>query len=341
MTTATTTDITIEDLVTYIKSEGTEGAGGIYTLSGWLTPEIAEVLLENNPHNRNLSKYRTKSMAELMSQGLWKANGSTITITEACTMGDGQHRCQAVVTSGVAIPIIFVYGVADDVETLSTLDQGGVRSVHDIIKIACRRDEDVPDSTVIAATNMMMSMTDGLEIPATDRPGKARFALEHAEEIGPWLNWAKQISRESSTIMNARLRTTGMRSIGATPLAVLAHHMIAQGADPETLQEFYQGMVSPWTLSGDVVRGMTENRRMLLEAMNRHIRQVPLNRINGGNSVMALMLQFAIHITAYNRYLRNERVQLIRPMQDKFRYFGDLPEVLTGPKRFVSASNPV
>lgn len=332
------TDITIEDLITYIKSEGTAGAEGIYTLSGWLTPQIAQVLLEHNPHNRNMSKHRSKTMSETIQEGRWKANGSTITITDSSTLGDGQHRCDAVLTTGVSIPTIFVYGVADDVDVLATIDQPRVRTVHDIIKLS--RVDNPPDGPVVVVTNMMMSMIEGVEFKFTDRPQRAEFAISYAEQVAPWAIWAQQISRESSTIVGNRGRGGGLRSIGSTALAGLAWHMVDQGADPDTVQEFYQGVVNPWALSAEAIREMTENRKVLLEALNRHCRHQPLNRFNGGNATNQLLTQYAVHIIAYNRYLLNEQVLMIRTVNDKFRTLAELPKVLSGPKRVVGVSSP-
>jgi len=48
-------------------------------------------------------------------------------------MIDGQHRCMAVVKTGIAIPIMVTYGVSEDV--MSVLDIGKKRSVSDMFHL--------------------------------------------------------------------------------------------------------------------------------------------------------------------------------------------------------------
>ena len=327
--------LNIDDVIAMIKTKGLLGVDGIYYCSTWLTPEIAQVLLDNNPHNRDISEYKVKAMSEMMMSGTWMPNGDSIRITDAREMGDGQHRCTCVVKTGIAIPVVLSFGVSNSIETLATIDQFGSRSVHDICKIS--RVEEVPTREVIAVSNLMISVMDGVEIHAADRPAKARFVLSYADEMSPWVSWAKSLSRESTTVFPGKGRGTGTRAISGTALAVLAWHMEKEGADADVIQEFYQGVVNPWSMQTEVVRGLSENRRNILEALHRHTRSNPLNRVGGGNAAKILLKQYAAHINAYNRYVLDEKIVIIRTPSTEYLHLSGLPGVIPGPKREAHA----
>lgn len=317
----------IQDVIAMIKSKGSLGAGGIYTYSTWLTPNISRILLEHNPHNRDLKEQHAYDIAELLTEGRWEANGTSIVITDEDTLGDGQHRCTGVVISGVSMIVTMTYGVANKVKTLATIDQPQIRTVRDICKLS--RWENAPGNDVISASNLIINVTDGVDIRASDRQAKSEFLLSHADEISPWVAWAKGLAKESTTALPGRTRGTGTRAVGATALSVLAWHLTNEGADADTVVEFYEAVVNPWSAS----TALSENRRGLLEALHRHTRMFPLNRIGGGNAPKVLLTQYAAHIVAYNRYVLDEKVQMIRAPKVEYKSLTDLPGVVTGPKR--------
>lgn len=333
--------ITIDDVITMIKEQGTLGAGGIWTASIVMTPQMAQALLDNNPINRNISEDRVHEMCEAMRAGRWRANGSSISITDTGKMGNGQHRCTGCVRTGIPIPVVMVYGIEEEIDVLGTIDTGGSRRVTDIITISNKHNPTTAasvSSKTIAVSNILIEITDGVDILSTDRQAKAEFAMANAEEIQPWISWADPLSLQSARVSVGKSRVIGVRSVGATALATLGLHLFREGADPDTINEFYQGVVDPWSLPGETLRSMTENRRMLLEALHRRTRQTPLNRSTGGGSIKPLMVEFGAHITAYNRYVLNEPVQLVRASKETYRYLSDLPPVIPGPKRHVTAS---
>lgn len=319
---------TIEDVIVLSRMNGNPGVGGLVTCSIMLTPEFAEVLLRHNDGNRKLDSRLVDDMARDIKDGRWKPNGTTISVSDAKRLTDGQHRCTAVVKTGIAIPVVLVTGVKDDPAVLATIDQTKPRTVQHILQIA----GSPLGSDVIATSNLMCDITDGVSIRSTDRPAKADFARRHAEEIGAWMPWVVSVSKESQFITNAR--NSGTRSVGASALAVLVIHMVREGADPETVMEFFQGVVNPLSLPSRVMRQMTDNRLDLLQALHRRTRTAPLNRTGGGAASRRLLAEFAVHIVAYNRYLRDERVKMIRSFSpDNLNHLGDLPRVDAGVKR--------
>ena len=82
-----------------------------------ITPQIASEYLAKNTNNyRVLSKSKVDSYAEDMKSGNWQENGEGIAFSEDGTLKDGQHRLQAIIRSGVTIPMLVVRGVASDVQ---------------------------------------------------------------------------------------------------------------------------------------------------------------------------------------------------------------------------------
>lgn len=98
-----------------------------------LDPTIAKVLLENNPANRRISPQAVESYARDMSNGAWADNGEPIIISNDGMLNDGQHRCEAVVLSGVSIPATVVIGPTR--ESRLTVDQGKMRLISDYLSM--------------------------------------------------------------------------------------------------------------------------------------------------------------------------------------------------------------
>lgn len=96
-----------------------------------LTPEMAEMLLGRNPANRKISAATVENYAHEMAGRRWVFNGEPIIVSDTGELNDGQHRCQAVIESGVSIDVLLIVGIAR--ETRTTLDQGKTRTVGDYL----------------------------------------------------------------------------------------------------------------------------------------------------------------------------------------------------------------
>lgn len=99
-----------------------------------LTPVLAELLLENNPDNRNLRHKKVETFATDIRNGDWPLNGETLKLSKEGLLNDGQHRCHAVISAGRPIPTIITFGVAR--ETRMTVDQGAVRTAGNYLAMA-------------------------------------------------------------------------------------------------------------------------------------------------------------------------------------------------------------
>jgi len=98
-----------------------------------LTPEIAEILLANNPDNRLIKSRQLDTFAADIEDGKWDLNGETIIVSKDGSLNDGQHRCLAVVKANKPIRTAIMFGV--NRESRYTLDMGSVRLTADFLKM--------------------------------------------------------------------------------------------------------------------------------------------------------------------------------------------------------------
>jgi hypothetical protein len=109
------------------------GKSEIFTDRVYISPGVANAILERNPDNRNLSATKAEHYARDMAEGRWPENGETIIIARDGLLNDGQHRMQAVIDANLAIPFLFVFGVAR--ESRTTVDQGKARGAGDYLSM--------------------------------------------------------------------------------------------------------------------------------------------------------------------------------------------------------------
>lgn len=121
-----------------------------------LTPEIAAKLLASNDSNRPCNQAHVNRLSEEMKSGRWRFNGDTICWNGARLI-DGQHRCKAVLKSGVSIRAILVTGLDSDV--FDTKDTGKKRTPADIMAINGEKHY----STLGAALSVVNSINSGFQ----------------------------------------------------------------------------------------------------------------------------------------------------------------------------------
>lgn len=98
-----------------------------------LTPKMAQKFLDNNASNRALSAFTAEKYAKSIRRGEWKLNGEPIIIFSNGRTGNGQHRCDAVVKTGISIFTLLVSGIDEGV--FGTIDGGKTRSAADALGI--------------------------------------------------------------------------------------------------------------------------------------------------------------------------------------------------------------
>jgi hypothetical protein len=86
-----------------------------------ITVAKAKKFLASMPDNqRAVRATHVTKLADMLTEGLWQCNGDAIRINTNGEMFDGQHRCLAVVQTGIPIDTFVVRGLA--VETFATVD---------------------------------------------------------------------------------------------------------------------------------------------------------------------------------------------------------------------------
>jgi hypothetical protein len=100
-----------------------------------VTPEMAQQWLDNGGKNRKLSKLHVNRLAQEIVKGRWVFNGQTISFSAEGKLLDGQHRLNAVIQSGVTIPMSISFGVADEraFETYDVVQKS--RGAYDILSL--------------------------------------------------------------------------------------------------------------------------------------------------------------------------------------------------------------
>jgi len=99
-----------------------------------LTPELASKFLAHNPSNRPVSQTTVDKYASAMTRGEWRLNGQPVIIFENGTLGDGQHRCLAVIKAGQPITQLLVTGIPES--AFATIDTGKSRNSSDALALS-------------------------------------------------------------------------------------------------------------------------------------------------------------------------------------------------------------
>jgi hypothetical protein len=137
-----------------------------------LTPELAQDILNHDPVNR---KIRTGNLLKLEREirgQHWDLNKCTpIRFLPSGRMADGQHRCRAVIATGIAV-LVYMVVVPDTVG----VDEGANRTLVDHLQLGAGLDEPIANlvSPVIKAL---------CHVPSAGNRDYLTFYQEHKEFI--------------------------------------------------------------------------------------------------------------------------------------------------------------
>lgn len=98
-----------------------------------VTPALAERWLGTNRRNRNLRPRIVRAYANDMSNGRWEMTGESVKFDTQGNLIDGQHRLNAVIAAGVAVPLFVVRGLDPAVQDV--MDTGTKRLASDALKL--------------------------------------------------------------------------------------------------------------------------------------------------------------------------------------------------------------
>jgi len=107
---------------------------GIFSEVVDVTPEIAQILLYGNEKNRHIVGSHVARLSADIVGGRWDLNGESIKVARDGRLADGQHRCLAVIETGIPIRTIVTFGV--DYGSRVTTDQVRVKTVGDYLSMS-------------------------------------------------------------------------------------------------------------------------------------------------------------------------------------------------------------
>lgn len=109
-----------------------------------LTPELAAGFLEKIPpavemldgtyQQRPYRQNTVDAYARELISGRWRENSQTIAFSIEGWMIDGQHRCRAVVQTGIPMTVVMVKGIT--LSSIDTIDRGAKRTISDVFTMS-------------------------------------------------------------------------------------------------------------------------------------------------------------------------------------------------------------
>lgn len=191
-----------------------------------LTPALARVLLARNPDNRKISATIVENYARDMSNGSWAFNGEPIIVSSDGKLNDGQHRCEAVISSGATVTTVLIVG--PDRSSRLTVDQGKIRVVADYLGM-----NGLVDATSLGAmVNFIWQHQNHGMISQTPsfRPTKSEilaFVDQHP-------NVVESLSRTPST---------GVNAVGGRAMIAYIHWLLTKAGGRDAAELFLDALV--------------------------------------------------------------------------------------------------
>lgn len=244
-------------------------------------PELAEEFLRKN--TKNYRKYRpwvAKKYADDMRNNRWKINGESICFNSKGELVNGQHRLEAIVMTGITIPIVVVYDVDDEVVTF---DIGFTRSSVDIARAM--------DSNNKYSTNLL-----AIASQFVSDFGRLKLNTDVPSEYA--VKFYKPLSAAFSSVCNTAGSLGGAGKIIAknSGCGLAAYVWIRSGIPSEEIAKFFSVVNSGYQVDGvDCSPAITLRNTLLsypiksasyakelysaaFQAINDYIRQQPRRR---------------------------------------------------------------
>jgi len=213
-----------------------------------IAPSQAALILEHQNYlNRTLVEERAKTLAKLMTDGLWKMNGDTIRFAiGSVRLMDGQHRLRACVISGIPLTVIAVFNLPDD--AMPTIDTGGGRTAAQALNLDHKQrfGKGFKNANVTAAVVRLLHAYDAdPQMPAVNRGNWGKMApirVVGAVDDYPRLD-------ESVAIGVAGAKGFSRTGMTATVMG-FAHYVFAR-MNRKRADEFMEGLITGAELAID------------------------------------------------------------------------------------------
>lgn len=216
-----------------------------------LTPALAKALLARNVSNRNLRKPGVEKYCRDIANGGFHFNGASIVVSLEGNLLDGQHRSEAVLHTGVAIPAVIVFGVEDIART--TMDQGIVRKAGDYLAMLGHKNS---TSLAVAGGFLWQYLKFG-RIDQRKQPPTKSETLRTVED---------HPNLEKSLLIVGDRRA---RLLGGAAMLGFCHYIIAmKSGDRAAVEQFFLSLMSGEGLyDGDPI--LYARNRLIAERTNR------------------------------------------------------------------------
>ena len=255
-------------------------------------PKKAEEWLLFNNKNRRINFSKVNEYANLMKNGRWSLNGTTICFSIDGRLLDGQHRLHAVIQSGATVPMSVVCGV-DDKDAFITYDVGLRRNVSQ--EAALRG---IKCATNIAAIAKKLLMWDKTQ-------DKTRFSLTYATKlcISPYdvLKYLEENYPEIQDMFEKMSASLPCRKCGSGS-SLVAALIICYRQNSVITENFITGLITGDLLPSNSPVGLLRDR---------FIAGIRKRNLNHETEVMALTIK------AWNKYATGLSAKTLRWTQDK------------------------
>lgn len=125
-----------------------------------ISPELAVQYLLSNTNNRPLRKTHVAWLADQMKNQQWKLTHQGICFTQDGVLSDGQHRLEAIIASGMTVPMMVTRGA--ETGNFEAYDLGIGRTAADITQMPKKKVE-ILNTLALVDKNLFMA---GRFIPA-------------------------------------------------------------------------------------------------------------------------------------------------------------------------------
>ncbi|MDP2735115.1 MAG: hypothetical protein Q8P12_02825, partial [bacterium] len=133
----------------------------------FLTPELAEQLLQNMVPNRPVGKSRVEEMSRDIVAGRYLLNGDSLKVNSEGQLFDGQHRCHAVIKAQTGIWVWIFSDLEYTSALMATVDCNKSRSRADIWRLG-----ELPFASSIPGALAVQWRYQNNKMNGTDRPTK-------------------------------------------------------------------------------------------------------------------------------------------------------------------------
>ena len=159
----------------------------------YVTPEIAERMLNKNKYNRPINWNAVEQIKNQMISGEWKFHGQGIILDDKCNILTGQKRLWAVILSG--IPQYFRVSRGSPADTADVIDRGIAQTSRDLAARHTKRKHSPMEEKMAKAILAIRKV----EKPSLDEI--ANIMKSYADEFQVALKASRGIKKTRGVIM--------------------------------------------------------------------------------------------------------------------------------------------